>query len=71
MQHLIVCAQCSRHQFGTVETCTNLELMCPRCRCTTLVDTHGDKFTMRIGRMPESLVRRLMWSEGVDERKCR
>jgi len=71
VQHVIICAQCHEVQFGTVESCTNLELMCPRCRCTTIVNTHGDHLSTRIGRMPEHLVKRLMRSGGVDERKCR
>lgn|GEM_PF-5558302 len=71
MQHIIACAACGRTQFGTVESCTNLELLCPRCRCTTLVDTHGDQITTRIGRMPAHLLRQLMRSHYVDTDKCR
>jgi ribosomal protein S27AE len=71
MQHVIICAQCREVQFGTVEQAINLELMCPKCRCTTIVNTHGDRLSTRIGRMPEHLLRQLMRSGGVDERKCR
>ena len=71
MQHVIICAQCHEYQFGTVEQATNLELRCPRCKCTTLVDTHGDQITARIGRMPAHLLRQLMRSHYGDTDKCR
>lgn len=71
MQHVIVCAQCGRTQFGTVEEAVNLELTCPKCHCTTIVNTHGDQIVTRIGRIPEYLLRQLMRSSYVDADKCR